>query len=120
IVFLLTASDRVRAAQNVHSRLGERHDLRRKPLQTFDARRNCLTPEVEDELVHADGRKRPDIFGDSDDKRRARLNCIRQLLSLIPHEKVPQKKAKLPDRIMDDVYDDLASFKGVQLVAGRW
>ena len=54
IVFLLTASDRVRAAQNVHLPLGERHDLRRKPLQTFDALRNCLTAEVEDQLVHAD------------------------------------------------------------------
>ena len=52
----------------------------------------------------------------SDDKRRARLNCIRHLLSLIPYEKVPQKKAKLPDRVMDDVYDDLASLKGMQFV----
>src|SRR6201987_2037128 len=50
----------------------------------------------------------------SNDKRRARLNCIRHLLSLIPYEKVPQKKAKLPDRIMDAAYDDLASLKGVQ------
>ena len=53
----------------------------------------------------------------SDDKRRARLNCIRHLLSLIPYEKVPQKKVKLPDRIMDDAYDDIASLKGVQFVA---
>ena len=56
----------------------------------------------------------------SDDKRRARLNCIHHLLSLIPYEKVPQKKATLPDRIMDDAYDDLASLRGVQLVAERW
>jgi len=53
----------------------------------------------------------------SDDKRRARLNCIRHLLRLIPYEKLPQKKATLPDRIMDDAYDDLASLKGVQFVA---
>jgi polyphosphate kinase 2 len=53
----------------------------------------------------------------SDDKRRARLNCIRHLLSLIPYEKVTKKKAYLPDRIMDDAYDDLASLKGVQFVA---
>ena len=56
----------------------------------------------------------------SDDKRRARLNCIHHLLSLVPYEKVPLKKAKLPDRIMDDAYDDLASLRGVQLVAERW
>jgi hypothetical protein len=56
----------------------------------------------------------------SDDKRRARLNCIRHLLSLIPYEKVPQNKAKLPDRVMDDAYDDLATLNGVQFVAERW
>ena len=53
----------------------------------------------------------------SDDKRRARLNCIRHLLDLIPYKKVPQEKAKLPDRSMDDAYDDLASLEGIQFVA---
>jgi hypothetical protein len=53
----------------------------------------------------------------SDDKRRARLNCIRHLLSLIPYEKVLQNKAKLPDRLMKDAYDDLASLHGMQFVA---
>ena len=52
----------------------------------------------------------------SDDKRRARLNCIRHLVGLIPYEKVPQRKAKLPDRSVKDAYDDLASLKGVQFV----
>jgi polyphosphate kinase 2 len=52
----------------------------------------------------------------SDDKRRARLNCIRHLLSLIPYEKLPQKKAKLPDRSMKDAYDDLSSLEGMQFV----
>src|SRR6202008_4359949 len=32
----------------------------------------------------------------SDDKRRARLNCIRHLLSLVPYENVPQKKQSSP------------------------
>jgi polyphosphate kinase 2 len=53
----------------------------------------------------------------SDDKRRARLNCIRHLLDLIPHEKVPQEKAKLPERSMNDAYDDVASLDGLQFVA---
>ena len=53
----------------------------------------------------------------SDDKRRARLNCIRHLLDLIPYEKVPQEKAKLPDRAIKDAYDDLATLKGVPFVA---
>jgi polyphosphate kinase 2 len=34
----------------------------------------------------------------SDHKRRARLNCIRHLLSLIPYEDVPREKIKLPKR----------------------
>jgi polyphosphate kinase 2 len=33
-----------------------------------------------------------------DDKRRARLNCISHLLSLIPYEDVPAEKMKLPKR----------------------
>jgi len=53
----------------------------------------------------------------SDDKRRARLNCIRHLLGLIPYTKLPQEKPKLPDRSKDDAYDDLASLEGVQFVA---
>ena len=32
----------------------------------------------------------------SDDKKRARLNCIAHLLSRIPYKKVPRKKVKLP------------------------
>ena len=34
----------------------------------------------------------------SDDKKRARLNIIRHLLSQIPYEEVPQEKVKLPKR----------------------
>jgi polyphosphate kinase len=53
----------------------------------------------------------------SDDKRRARLNCIQHLLSLIPYKELPQEKAKLPERSMDDAYDDVASLDGLQFVA---
>src|SRR5271154_785902 len=34
----------------------------------------------------------------SDDKRRARLNCIAQLLELIPYKKLPRPRVKLPKR----------------------
>jgi polyphosphate kinase 2 len=53
----------------------------------------------------------------SDDKRRARLNCIRHLLGLIPYKTLSQEKAKLPERSMDDAYDDVASLDGLQFVA---
>ena len=48
----------------------------------------------------------------SDDKRTARLNCIRHLLSLIPYEEAPRKKVKLPARRTTGVYDDQAALKG--------
>src|SRR4029077_10437987 len=32
----------------------------------------------------------------SDDKKRARLNCISHILSIIPHKKVPKEKVDLP------------------------
>jgi len=53
----------------------------------------------------------------SDDKRRARLNCIRHLLDLIPYKELPQEKAKLPERSTNGAYDDLASLEGMQFVA---
>ena len=42
----------------------------------------------------------------SDDKKRARLNCIANLLELIPYEEVPKEKVKLPKRSMKGAYDD--------------
>jgi polyphosphate kinase 2 (PPK2 family) len=35
---------------------------------------------------------------DANDQKRARLNCIAHLLSLIPYEEVPYEKVKLPNR----------------------
>jgi polyphosphate kinase len=52
----------------------------------------------------------------SDDKRRARLNCIAQLLRLIPHKKVPRKRVRLPKRSNKGAYDDKATLKGRRLV----
>lgn len=48
----------------------------------------------------------------SDDKRRARLNCIAHLLSLIPYEELPREKIKLPKRSEKGAYDDAASLEG--------
>ncbi|HEX4140462.1 MAG TPA: polyphosphate kinase 2 [Candidatus Methylacidiphilales bacterium] len=47
----------------------------------------------------------------TDDKKRARLNCIRHILGLIPYKKVPREKVKLPDRSMKGAYDDAATLK---------
>jgi len=52
----------------------------------------------------------------SDDKKRARLNCIRHILSLIPYKKVPREEVKLPKRSMKGAYDDQAALKGRKFV----
>jgi polyphosphate kinase 2 len=56
----------------------------------------------------------------SDDKKRARLNAIRHLLSLIPHKKVPREEVKLPKRSMKGAYDDVASLKGRKFVLEKY
>ena len=48
----------------------------------------------------------------SDDKKRARLNCITHLLDLIPYKKVPREKVKLPKRSKKQKYDDQATLAG--------
>ena len=55
----------------------------------------------------------------SDDKRRARLNCLSHILRSIPFEKVSRAKVKLPKRSNTDVYDDDASLKGRKFVKER-
>src|SRR5262252_8471093 len=52
----------------------------------------------------------------SDDKKRARLNCIAHLLSLIPYKVIPKKRVKLPDRSNKGAYDDQAALEGRQFV----
>ena len=45
----------------------------------------------------------------SDDKKRARLNCISHLLKLIPHKKLDRPAVKLPKRSKKHAYDDEAA-----------
>ena len=52
----------------------------------------------------------------SDDKNRARLNCISHFLSMIPYKKAPREKVKLPKRSTKREYNDRASLKGRKFV----
>ena len=52
----------------------------------------------------------------SDDKKRARLNCISHFLSLIPYKQVPREKVKMPKRSTKGAYDDDATIKGRRFV----
>jgi polyphosphate kinase 2 len=56
----------------------------------------------------------------SDDKKRARLNCISHILSLIPYEKIHHKNVKLPKRSSKGKYDDRASLKGVSVIPEKY
>jgi polyphosphate kinase len=56
----------------------------------------------------------------SDDKSRARLNCIEHLLSLIPYKKIKHKKVKLPPRSDKKKYDDQATMKGRNFVPEKY
>jgi polyphosphate kinase 2 len=55
----------------------------------------------------------------SNDKRRARLNCIAHLLNTIPYKKLSRDKVRLPKRSDKDRYNDQA-LRGVKLVAQRY
>lgn len=52
----------------------------------------------------------------TDDKKRARLNAIQHILSLLPYKKVPSPKIKLPKRSMKGAYDDTATLRGRRFV----
>jgi len=54
----------------------------------------------------------------SDDKKRARLNCIADILSRIPYEEVPYKPPKLPGR--QKAKDYVEPPMKYQVVAQRW
>jgi polyphosphate kinase 2 len=56
----------------------------------------------------------------SDDKKRARLNCIEHLLSRIPYEPTKRKKVKLPKRSDSGVFDDQSSLAGRMFVLEKY
>ncbi|MCK1339420.1 polyphosphate kinase 2 [Bradyrhizobium sp. LB8.2] len=56
----------------------------------------------------------------SDDKRRARLNCIAHLLKAIPHKRIKKDKVKLPRRSDKGRYNDQAGLRGMKFVQERY
>jgi polyphosphate kinase len=71
-------------------------------------------------LAATDTKHAPWYILRSDDKRRARLNCIRHILKLIPYKEVPRAKVNLPKRSMKDAYDDQASIVSRKFVAEKY
>lgn len=52
----------------------------------------------DDMFAHTDTKQSPWFVVDADNKKRARLNCIRHLLSLIPYKDLTPQPIKLPPR----------------------
>jgi polyphosphate kinase 2 len=71
-------------------------------------------------LQRTDSEDAPWYIVRSDDKRKARLNTIAHLLSLIPHKKLPVEKIKLPNRSKKGAYDDAASIAARRFVPERY
>jgi len=67
-------------------------------------------------LEKTDSKHAPWHIVRSDDKRRARLNCIAHILRSIPYKKVPHTKVKLPKRSGKGRYDDRSTLKGRNFV----
>ena len=62
----------------------------------------------------------PWVIVRSDDKKRARLNCISHVLEVIPYKTVRREKVKLPRRSNKNRYDDQASLKGRKFVTEKY
>jgi len=56
----------------------------------------------------------------SDDKKRARLNCISHALSLLHYGNAPREKVKMPKRSTKGAYDDEATLKGRRFVPEKY
>jgi polyphosphate kinase 2 (PPK2 family) len=71
-------------------------------------------------LAATDTKHAPWYLVRSDEKRKARLNCISHLLSVIPYGKVPREKVKLPKRKSKDAYDDQTPLKKRRFVPEKF
>lgn len=71
-------------------------------------------------LDATDSKEAPWFVVRSDDKRRARLNCIAHLLERIPFEKMTMEKVKLPKRDDAREYDDEETMRDRNFVQERY
>jgi polyphosphate kinase 2 len=71
-------------------------------------------------LAATDSKHAPWHIVRSDEKRRARLNCISHILSSIPLKKTKRAKVRLPKRSDRGKYDDQASLKNVKFIAEKY
>jgi polyphosphate kinase len=91
------------------------------PMDSESRRRWYAYSRARDMMLDAtDTEHAPWYIVRADDKRRARLNCIAHILRLIPYETVPRPEIDLPERAMQDPYDDEASLQGRRFVPEKY
>jgi polyphosphate kinase 2 len=91
------------------------------PMDLESFRRWYEYSRARDNMLEAtDSKHAPWYLIRSDDKKRARLNCISHLLGMIPYKKAPREKVKLPKRSGKQSYDDQASLKGRRFIPERY
>ena len=56
----------------------------------------------------------------ADNKRRARLNCISHLLSLVPYKKLAREKVELGKRDLKGKYDDQKSIAQFRFIPEKY
>ena len=75
------------------------------PMDLESRRRWVEYSRAKDDMFrYTDTKQSPWYVVQADDKKRARLNCISHLLSLIPYEDLTPPKMELPPRQVDDTY----------------
>jgi polyphosphate kinase 2 len=91
------------------------------PMDLESFRRWYEYSQARDKMLGAtDSKHAPWHLVRSDDKRKARLNCISHLLSMIPYKKVPRAKVILPKRSEKHSYDDQKPLKRHVFVPERY
>jgi len=91
------------------------------PMDLESFRRWYEYSRARDKMLEAtDSKHAPWNLVRSDDKRKARLNCISHFLSMIPYKKVPRERVKLPKRSDKHSYDDQKSIKGHKFIRERY
>ncbi len=101
------------------------HDTRKtwklSPMDTESYKRWYDYSRARDAMLTAtDTEYAPWYIVHSDDKKRARLNCISHLLSLIPYKDPQLEEVKLGKRNMKDKYDDEAALKGRRFIPVKY
>ncbi len=91
------------------------------PMDLPSRRRWYDYSRARDEMLRkTDTRIAPWYIVRSDDKKKARLNTIAHLLSVIPYKKLKPEKVKLPGRSTKGAYDDEASIARRRFVRERY